>query len=417
MILGVGAAVCAAVCYNVGLLVEKRALGALPPLRLGAPVALFRSLFGRPAWLAGFTLVLAGLVLQVVSQGLLPITVAQPLLAVGPAVLVAASALAYREAPARADLAMLGLLGSSTVLLVLSYDPRLDPVGRGEHPLAVLTVCALAAAGAGAVLGPVRPVFPGPRRLAPRLAAWSGAAEYTPYRAAPPLGEALPAFGRGDPVLRTPRAHVAEPPVAQPGRPAGRALLPRGPRSGTAYGVAVGLLNGAGGLLAKALAVAARDGRRSLPGLAELPYPWLLGLFSVLMLGVMQIGLQRSRAATLVPAQVITGNALVMVAGGVIFHEPLPADPLRLGLRLGALVVSLLVLALRPPGTPAGSGPPAPAGTAGSARGGAAPVQGLVHDGGEALDGGVPAQSERAPAGRGAHRVPPHGVEGDSGPG
>jgi hypothetical protein len=328
--LGVAAAVLAAVCYNVGLLVEKRALGALPPLRLGAPIALFRSLFGRPAWLAGFALVLAGLVLQVVSQGLLPITVAQPLLAVGPAVLVAASALVYREAPARADLAMLGLLGASTVLLVLSYDPHLDPVGRGEHPLAVLTVCALAAMGAGAV------------------------------------------------------------------------LLPRGPRSGTAYGVAVGLLNGAGGLLAKALAVSARDGRRSLLALAELPYPWLLGLFSVLMLGVMQIGLQRSRAATLVPAQVITGNALVMVAGGVIFHEPLPADPLRLGLRLGALVVSLLVLALRPP--------------AASARAVGGPVPGLVDDGGEALDGAVPAQAERAPAGRAAHGAPSAGVEGEPGP-
>jgi hypothetical protein len=330
VILGVGAAVFAAVCYNVGLLVEKRALGELPPLRLAAPVALFRSLFGRPAWLAGFALVLAGLVLQVVSQGLLPITVAQPLLAVGPAVLVAASALAYREAPARADVAMLGLLGASTVLLVLSYNPNLDPVGRGEHTLAVLTVCALAAAGAGAV------------------------------------------------------------------------LLPRGPRSGTAYGVAVGLLNGAGGLLAKALAVSARDGRPSPLALAELPYPWLLGLFSVLMLGVMQVGLQRSRVATLVPAQVITGNALVMVAGGVIFHEPLPADPLRLGLRLGALVVSLLVLALRPP--------------AASARAAGA-VEGLVHDGGEAFDGGVPAQAQRAAAGRGAHRAPPRGVEREAGPG
>ncbi len=331
MILGVGAAVCAAVCYNVGLLVEKQALGALPPLRLGAPLALFRALFGRPTWLAGFALVLAGLVLQVVSQGLLPITVAQPLLAVGPAVLVAASAVAYREAPARADLAMLGLLAASTVMLVLSYDPHLDPVGRGEHPASVLTVCALAAAGAVAV------------------------------------------------------------------------LLPRGPRSGTAYGVAVGLLNGAGGLLAKALAVSARDGRRSLLALAELPYPWLLGLFSVLMLGVMQIGLQRSRAATLVPAQVITGNALVMVAGGVIFHEPLPSDPLRLGLRLGALAVSLLVLALRPP--------------AASARGVGGPVQGLVHDGGEPLDGGVPAQAERASAGRRAHGAPPGGFEGETGPG
>jgi hypothetical protein len=198
--------------------------------------------------------------------------------------------------------------------------------------------------------------------------------------------------------------------------------------------MAVGLLNGAGGLLAKACAVAGRDRGHPLTGLALLPYPYLLGAFSVLMLGVMQIGLQRSRAATLVPAQVITGNAFVMVAGSVIFHEPLPSDPRRLALRLAALVVSLLVLALRPPAAPrpapaavpAPSPLPAPRPVAlpapltvrasGCEVRTVGAVQGLVDDGGEAVDGGVPLQTERAEAGGRAHGPPAVGVEGEAGP-
>ncbi|MEU3465728.1 hypothetical protein ABZ721_38055 [Streptomyces sp. NPDC006733] len=288
MIAGLVVTLLAAVFYNVGVLVEKSALTALPALRARAPVALFRTLFGRPLWLLGFVLMLLGLACQVTGMALLPITVAQPMLAVGPAIVVAGSALVLKERVSRADRRALVVIGCSLVMLGLSYDPREEPVAQADHPLAVTLVAALS--GAVAVL-----VF------------------------------------------------------AAAGRTGG----------GVVYGVAVGLLNGVGGLLGKACAaVLARTGRHAPAALAATPYPYLSCAFAVLMLGALQIGLQRSQASVLVPAQVVVGNAHVMVSGTLIFGEPLPADPVRLGLRWTALVVSLGVLALRQRATAAPAAPP-----------------------------------------------------------
>ncbi len=292
MIAGLAVALLAALFYNVGILVEKAALTALPELRLREPLAFLRTVFGRPLWLGGFGLMLLGLVCQVASMALLPITVAQPLLAVGPAIVVAGSALVLKEPLGRGDWAALALIGGSLVMLGLSYDPGREHVDRADHPAAVLAV----AVASGALA----------------LAVFAAAA-------------------------RTGRAVV--------------------------YGAAVGLLNGVGGLLGKACgAVVAREGRQAPHTLLFTPYPYLVCVFSLAMLGAFQIALQRSRAAILVPAQVVVGNAHVMAAGTVVFGERLPADPVRLALRLTALAVSLTVLAVRQGAAadrPVRPGPPA----------------------------------------------------------
>ncbi|MGW7003566.1 hypothetical protein ACWGCW_12225 [Streptomyces sp. NPDC054933] len=277
MITGLAVTLLSAVFYNIGLLVEKTALSALPALRVREPVALLRTLFGRPLWLAGFGLMLLGLVCQVFGMALLPITVAQPMLAVGPAIVVAGSALVLKEPLSRADWTALAVIGCSLVMLGLSYDPGQERVGHGDHPGAVLAVAVL-----------------------------SGAVCLAVFTAAGRTGRAV------------------------------------------AYGVAVGLLNGVGGLLGKACAAAvARDGQHAFHVLLLTPYPYLVCVFSVAMLFALQIGLQRSRAAILVPAQVVVGNAHVMITGTLIFGEHLPSSPVRLALRLTALAVSLTVLAVR----------------------------------------------------------------------
>ncbi|MCQ4084751.1 hypothetical protein NGB36_30310 [Streptomyces sp. RB6PN25] len=276
MIGGLALALLSAACYNVGILVEKVALTGLPPLRVRDPVALFRTLFGRPLWLGGFLLMLLGLVCQVTAMSLLPITVAQPMLAAGPAVVVAGSAVVLKEPLGRSDYLGLAAIGCSLVMLGLSYDPSQERVGHGRHPAEVLTVAALSCAAALVVF-------------------------------------------------------------AVAGRSA----------RGVVYGTAVGLLNGVGGLLGKASsAVIASDGRHPLQAVLTTPYPYLFGVLAVVMLGAMQIALQRSRAAIMVPAQVVVGNLHVMVTGTLIFGERLPADPVRLALRLAGLAVSLSVLAL-----------------------------------------------------------------------
>lgn len=278
MIGGLALALLSAVCYNVGILVEKVALTRLPPLRVRDPVALFRVLFGRPLWLGGFLLMLLGLTCQVAAMSLLPITVAQPILAAGPAVVVAGSAVVLKEPLGRADYLGLAAIGCSLVMLGLSYDPGQERVGHGRHPAEVLTVAALSCLVALAVFA-----------------------------------------------------------AASSGRSA----------RGVVYGTAVGLLNGVGGLLGKASsAVIAGDERHALRAVLATPYPYLFCVLAVVMLGAMQIALQRSRAAIMVPAQVVVGNLHVMVAGTLIFGERLPDDPVRLALRLAGLAVSLSVLAL-----------------------------------------------------------------------
>jgi hypothetical protein len=114
-------------------------------------------------------------------------------------------------------------------------------------------------------------------------------------------------------------------------------------RSGVLYGVAVGLMNAVGGMSAKATAAyLVRHG--SAVGL--LGYVAVFGVAGALMLGMTQIALQRSRAASFLPAQVVAGNVAVTAAGTPVFGEHLPDTPLRLVLRLAGFVVALLSLAV-----------------------------------------------------------------------
>ena len=76
---GIVLAMVATVVYNLGFIVEKRALGRLPALEAHHVPRLARTLFTAPAWLAGFLLICGGLVLQLLVLSLEPLTVAQPL--------------------------------------------------------------------------------------------------------------------------------------------------------------------------------------------------------------------------------------------------------------------------------------------------------------------------------------------------
>ncbi|MFI6689668.1 hypothetical protein [Streptomyces sp. NPDC050485] len=69
--------------------------------------------------------------------------------------------------------------------------------------------------------------------------------------------------------------------------------------------------DGGVGLLAKACAaVAGKYGHRAFALLLLTLYPYLVCVFSAAMLFALQIGLQPSRAAILVPAQVVVGNSM-----------------------------------------------------------------------------------------------------------
>lgn len=114
-------------------------------------------------------------------------------------------------------------------------------------------------------------------------------------------------------------------------------------RSGVPYGVAVGLMNSVGGLSAKA--TAAHLVRHGSP-VGLLGYVAVFGVAGALMLGMTQIALQRSRAASFLPAQVVAGNVAVTAAGTPVFGEHLPDTPAKLVLRLAGFAVALVSLAV-----------------------------------------------------------------------
>jgi uncharacterized membrane protein len=109
--------------------------------------------------------------------------------------------------------------------------------------------------------------------------------------------------------------------------------------TGLLYGVAALAIKGLSGILV---------GRHSVASLAvdlvSSPYLYVLGGCSAAAMLIYQVGLQSCRASILVPASTVTGSVYFLVTGTWLFHEQLPADPVRLGLRLAAIVVAGIIL-------------------------------------------------------------------------
>lgn len=117
-------------------------------------------------------------------------------------------------------------------------------------------------------------------------------------------------------------------------------------RTGLTYAMALGLLYGVSSLAIKG--VAGRLGSTGLadavPALLASPYPYLLLLTGSLGLVLSQTALQRCRASLLVPLCTTVTCVFGVASGTVVFDEPLPADPVRLVLRLGGTALALTVL-------------------------------------------------------------------------
>src|ERR1700683_956962 len=93
---GIALALLAAAAYSVGLIQEKRALGRMPALDLRRVPRVVASLLADPAWLAGFALMLLGLAGQIVVRAFEPVSVVQPVLASGVALVLVLSRLGPR---------------------------------------------------------------------------------------------------------------------------------------------------------------------------------------------------------------------------------------------------------------------------------------------------------------------------------
>ena len=117
---GIPLALATTTAYNLGLILEKRALVRMRAIQLRKAGRLIGTLLTSPAWLAGFALMLAGLACQAIVLTIEPVSVVQPILASGIALTVVLSRLILRERLGSGEFWCVGLMGVGVVLLALS---------------------------------------------------------------------------------------------------------------------------------------------------------------------------------------------------------------------------------------------------------------------------------------------------------
>jgi hypothetical protein len=276
--------------FNSGLILEKRALGRMPPIDPGKPARAIAALLSSPAWLGGLALMLSGLACQVIVLTLEPISLVQPVLAAGVAVSLVLSRIVLHERLGRAESACVAVMVVALVVLALSQDAAAGPGARFPGAVRVLALVAPTLA-----IGLV-------------FAVW-------PWRARRGRHSRVPA-----------RSATAT------------AML---------VGTGAGLLYGVGSLATKGLSgVLTRDHTAVSIGIGILssPYLYLLGVCSAVAMLLYQAALQACRAAILIPVTNVVGSAFFLVAGTWLFREPLPASPVKLALRLAGIAAGGLVL-------------------------------------------------------------------------
>lgn len=281
---GIALALLSAVAYNLGLIQEKRALERMPTLDLRRVPRVIVSLLRDPAWLAGFALMLLGLACQIVVLTFEPVSVVQPVLASGVALVLVLSRLVLRERLGAVELRCVVAIAVSVILLAAS-------AGR-------------AGGGAGHHVNP----------------GWMAAI-------------AIPSVVIGLLVGASPlRSHS----------PSHRA-----PAAGVCFGVGTGLLYGVAALGIKGLSGVLVGHHRAGhigAGIVTSPYLYILVGCSAAGMLLYQVALQSCRASIVVPVSNVTGSVYFMITGTWLFHEHLPASPAKLGLRLAAIVVAGFVL-------------------------------------------------------------------------
>jgi drug/metabolite transporter (DMT)-like permease len=300
---GISLALVAATAYNVGLIQEKRALGRMAALDMRRVPHVIASLLTDPAWLAGFALMLVGLACQVIVLTFEPVSVVQPVLASGVALVLVLSRVVLRERLRTVELWCVAAMAVSVILLAASAGGTGTGAGHHASPgwMAVVTIPSV-------VIG--------------LLVAAS------PLRRSRSRGSTTAAI---------------------------------------CFGIGTGLLYGVAALAIKALSgvLVSNHGAASIvAGLVSSPYLYVLAGCSGAAMLLYQVGLQSCRASILVPVSTVTGSVYFMIAGTWLFHEHLPTGPAKLGLRLAAIAVAglvLITLSRQAPGQAPGEGEPDPA--------------------------------------------------------
>ena len=277
---GIPLALLATTAYNVGLILEKRALGQMPTLDVRRVLQVLASLLTSRAWLAGFALMLTGLACQTIVLTFEPVSVVQPVLASGVTLVLVLSRLVLRERLRPGETWCVVAIAVSVVLLALSASGaeashHASPGWTAAVMVPAVVVGLLVAAGS----------LRARRYGVPAAAVWAGV---------------------------------------------GTGLL---------YGVAALAIKALSGVLVRHQTVA-----DLVIGVLTSPYLYVLVGSSAVAMLLFQAALQAGRASIVVPVSGVTGSTYFIIAGTWLFHEHLPASPGRLVLRLAGIALAVLVL-------------------------------------------------------------------------
>lgn len=155
MAAGVVFSVLASLAMNLGNLVEKRAVDALPRLSGRRAVQLFRTLLTSRLWMTGFVICLVGLGFQVLAFASAPIPVVQSIFNAGIVVLVVASRLHLKERLTGREVVGLGIVIASVIAIATTLG-RTAAVGTGGSGLTVAVAAIPTLIGVGIVLALIR---------------------------------------------------------------------------------------------------------------------------------------------------------------------------------------------------------------------------------------------------------------------
>ena len=283
---GILLALVATTAYNVGLILEKRALGAMPALNLRRVLRVLVSLATSRAWLMGFALMLTGLACQTIALTFEPVSVVQPVLASGVVLVLVLSRVVLRERLHGGETWCVAAIAVSVVLLAMSASGVKDSHHASPGWVAAVMVPS-AVIGLAFAVGSLRARI---RRRGTTVAGvWAGV---------------------------------------------GTGLL---------YGVSALAIKALSGILVghqTAVSIAI--------GVLTSPYLYVLGGSLAVAMLLFQAALQAGRASIVVPVSNVTGSVYFMIAGTWLFHEHLPTTPGKLALRLAGIALAVLVLVALP---------------------------------------------------------------------
>jgi len=146
LLAGVAAATAAACCFDGAVILQAAEARAVPPEH-GLRLSLLTRLFSRPRWLLGTAIAIFGWPLQLLALSLAPITVVQPMLALGLIVLLIGGHRVLNEPVGRTEWAaaaiiVIGLTG----LTLLAPQHTVDTPKLGAASIVAITLGAVVAA-------------------------------------------------------------------------------------------------------------------------------------------------------------------------------------------------------------------------------------------------------------------------------